>query len=94
VPGNVLDVITDAENGLILSIDSIHKLGSTTDRREPSTEIIENLQAFVFQGNELVPSTIKFESAKDAVEDPGILTNLYYGLENLRKRGGDAREDE
>ena len=84
---------TDAANGLVLSVDTIHKAGSTTDRREPS-EAIDSLQVFGFQGRGLVPSTTKFESTKDDLEDIGRLTSLFYGLENLRKRGGDAGEEE
>ena len=55
---------------------------------------MESLRRLSFQGRELVPSDIVFESKADVV-DTGRLTNLFYGLENLRKRDGDGdtRED-
>jgi tRNA (guanine-N(7)-)-methyltransferase subunit TRM82 len=90
--GNVLDIATVA-GALVLSIDTIHKPGSMTDRREPSVESIDPLPAFHFQGRQLVPSVTKFKSAKNDVEDNGRLTNLLYGLENLRKRDDGREED-
>ena len=92
LPGNVLNIATVA-GGVVLSIDTIHKPGSMTDRREPGAESIDSLQAFIFQGRELVPSTMKFDVAKDEVEESGRLTNVLYGLQNLRKRD-DGREEE
>lgn len=89
----MLDVATDSANGLVFSIDTIHKPGSTTERREPGTEL-DSLRGFVFSGQDLVPSSAKFESVKHDVEDTGRLTNLLYGLENLRKRDGDGREED
>jgi hypothetical protein len=53
-------------------------------------ETMESLRRLCFQGRELVPSDIVFESPKADVEDTGRLTNLFYSLENLRKRDGDG----
>ena len=96
--GNALTIVTDVAGGLILSIDSIHKPGSTTDCRENIADGVDSLQKFLFQGRELVPSSIKFKVVKEDDEMKrmaGRLSNLLYNLENLRKRdGGDWKDDE
>ena len=78
----------------MLSIDTIHKLGSRTEQRGPTTESIRPLWHFMFQGWGLVPSTIEFETVIDEVRDIGRSTDLLYGLENLRKRDGDAKQED
>ena len=95
VSGNVLDSAIGADEGLLmLSLDSCHNPGSTTKRRELASGAIDSLQSFIFQGRELFPTKIRFQSAKDDLEGIGRLTTLLYGLENLRKRDSDTREDD
>lgn len=87
---------TVGTNGLVLSIDTIHRPGSTTERREIAIERINPLQRFVFQGRGTILSSIEFEFARDdgGMKNVGRLANLFYNLESLRKRDGDGREEE
>ena len=55
------------------------------------------LQAFAFENQRLVPAT-PFEVVDQQEERPdgalARLGNLLYGMENLRKRDGDGKEEE
>lgn len=95
LPGNVLDVAVEAAGGLVLAVDTVHKLASTTQRKDAATESVTPLHKFIFESRKLVPSTIKFEvpKADDGMKDAGRLTNLLYSLENLRKRDDGREED-
>ena len=91
----MLDIAVEAAGGLVLSVDTIHKLASTTQKKDAVTESVTSLHKFIFESRKLVPSTIKFEVAKagDEMNDAGRLTNLLYSLENLRKRDDGREED-
>ena len=91
----MLDVAVEAAGGLFLSVDTVHKLASTTQTKDAATENVTPLHKFIFERRKLVPSAIKFEVAKsdDGMKDAGRLTNLLYSLENLRKRDDGREED-
>ena len=96
--GNVLDIglIGDA---MIVSLDNIHASGSTTDI-DPRDKFKPRLQAFQAVGEELGGGAVfkPYKQVDDVLaelnqESTGEwhekeLRNLLYGVENLRKRGG------
>ena len=92
----MLDVAVVASGEVVLSIDFIHQPGSTTKRRQDAAEDVQAMYAFAIHGQDLVSSSAMFEVSKadEEVKDIGQLANLFYNLENLRKRDGDGREDE
>lgn len=90
--------ISDNRSSLIVSVDNIHALGSTTEKKTPDSTTTKPLHFYEFQGRHL-----KFVSAFGLVDEEeefgneaslGNLRNLLYSLENLRKRDGDARDDD
>ena len=97
LPGNALAVgmySSNSNTAAAVSIDTIHKPGSTADRRLETEASVESLQMYKFQGKELAAtSTIKVPSGNEEQHD-ARLTNLFYNLENLRKRDGDGRDEE
>lgn len=104
--GNALAVVcdvpmnletSDTVRGLIVSIDTIHKPGSTTEPRCSTDNSINALQCCVFQDPDFIQYE-KFESSDqaEAVEfgTAGRLANLLYNLENLRKTSVGMQEGE
>jgi tRNA (guanine-N(7)-)-methyltransferase subunit TRM82 len=107
--GNALSVVvdllprkpqSDTSNRLLVSIDSIHKPGSTTEKREDADGNLNPLQSYQFQEGKLIlDGTFQLATADpDEGEASGSvasgrLTNLLYSLENLRKREGEAQEE-
>jgi tRNA (guanine-N(7)-)-methyltransferase subunit TRM82 len=91
---------TDGLDHLFVSIDTIHKPGSITEKRDDAVGKSNPLQSYHFHDRELVRD-VAFEVAiPDQTEEEasgggtiGRLTNLLYNLENLRKREGDAQEE-
>ncbi|PMD31145.1 hypothetical protein L207DRAFT_591614 [Hyaloscypha variabilis F] len=109
ISGNALAVIVDTtsrrgqthpSNQLIVSIDTFHKPGSTTEEREEAGTILNPLHSYKFKEGKLVQNE-SFQPAIAAPEDgeastsvaSGRLTNLLYSLENLRKREGEGQEE-
>lgn len=84
----------------MVSVDTIHKAGSTTEHRVEGEQTIAPLVLFKFDNNGLTQSSLKFASSSenddvpDGKETIGRLPNLLYNLENLRKRDGGAQEEE
>ena len=100
LPGNALSSITNVSESttkLIVSIDNVHKSGSTTDRREESEELFNSLCSYTFQTHQAITgaSFDVVEGREDADNGNvlGKLGNLLYTLENLRKRESDVREE-
>jgi tRNA (guanine-N(7)-)-methyltransferase subunit TRM82 len=106
LPGNALAVVCDVPTnvesaepapGIIVSIDTIHKPGSTIERRCSTDDSINPLQCFVSQGCGLAQGQ-RFEppDQMDVSENSstGRLTNLLYNLENLRKSSAGTQEEE
>ena len=107
--GNALSVVVDSSpredqsnpsNRLLVSIDTIHKPGSTTEEREDTGKDLNPIQSYKFQEGKLVQDdTFQLDTAVlDHAEMSGNgvsgrLTNLLYNLENLRKREGEAQEE-
>ena len=101
LPGNALSVISinsDNHRSIVVSVDCIHKSGSTTEHRDSQGQSINPLHSYAFQSLRLIPT-----STFEVVDDPekldngdamGRLTNLLYSLENLRKSDGDSREED
>ena len=75
-------------------MDSIHKPGSTKDRRSEAEEAIEPLRLYKFQGNELHGASSFKLTHEDDESQPVRLTHLLYNLESLRKRDGEVKEFE
>ncbi|EKD17319.1 WD repeat domain-containing protein [Drepanopeziza brunnea f. sp. 'multigermtubi' MB_m1] len=99
--GNALGLIitsgeqSDATAGLVVSIDTIHKAGSTSEHRESKTDLQSSLQSYKFQEGMLVEGGVAFSPADDVEGEsgpPDRLGGLLYNLENLRKREGDNEE--
>lgn len=91
---------SDAPNRLFVSVDTIHKSGSTTEERGGADRALNPLQAYVFEEGKLIQdasfqiaSAVQNEDWTSGDGASGRLTNLLYSLENLRKREGDAQED-
>jgi tRNA (guanine-N(7)-)-methyltransferase subunit TRM82 len=96
LPGNALAVAADFSNpqcSIIVSVDSIHKPGSTTSCRSEAGDVLNPLYSFKFQGHELHEAST-FKLADDDESQSAALTNLLYPLENLRKRDGEEKDDE
>ncbi|KAK0118877.1 tRNA (guanine-N(7)-)-methyltransferase non-catalytic subunit trm82 [Cadophora gregata f. sp. sojae] len=96
LPGNVL-ALSLTSSRLIVSIDTIHKPGSTNELRTETTENLNVLQTFEFSTQELmlVEGALAFAKIEEdwKLDAVGRLGNLLYGLENLRKREGDGGEE-
>jgi len=92
-------VYDEKRNILVLSIDNVHEPGSKTQVRGAGGPAILPLQVFdVISGTELQGERLRFDShIGDNVSASGHVlkeasvdwTSLLYGLENLRKRGGE-----
>ncbi|CAL3964108.1 unnamed protein product [Diplocarpon coronariae] len=101
LPGNVLCLVgttadaSGATAGLIVSIDNIHKSGSTSDLRENTTEVSSSLLAYKFQDGSFAENGSIFSRFSDVSRDgvAGRLSSLLYSLENLRKREGEVNEE-
>ena len=104
LPGNPLDLTihhpsepTTPQTQIIISLDSAHRPGSTTEFREDAeSETCPSLLAFEFLDETLVQSEgLKFTGVEDDGVKNGRLGALLYGLESLRKRDdeGGARDD-
>lgn len=83
-----------------MSVDTIHKPGSTTEERRNKDNYVNPLQSYKFQEGKLVQD----ETFRLAIADQdegetkgsgalGRLTNVLYNLENLRKREGEDKEE-
>lgn len=101
LPGNALSsiaYISDNATRLVVSVDTIHKSGSTTERRDPHEDSIGPLLSYRFQNQEVIAGAnfevVDEEEEVDNDSALGRLGNLVYNLENLRKREGDAREED
>lgn len=106
--GNALSVVIDTSrnhqsntsNRLLVSIDTIHKPGSTSEAKDDADKNLNPLQLYQFQEGRLIQDG-KFQlAAADQDESEGSrssasgrLTNLLYSLENLRKREEEAQEE-
>jgi tRNA (guanine-N(7)-)-methyltransferase subunit TRM82 len=90
--GNALDIATDSLSGnLIVSIDTIHTPGSTTELRN-NENAVQALQTFQFKESAWGTSNLTFDTPDaDATQKEayGTLSGVLYNLENLRKRGGE-----
>ena len=107
LPGNTLSVvldITDLEdttaNRLLVSIDTFHKPGSTTEVREAALKELNPLRPYKFRGGHIVQDDSFEMAAADQDEASansrgadGKVTNLLYNLEPLRKRDGEGKEE-
>ncbi len=98
--GNVLAFVSTAVDGadassLIISIDTVHKPGSTTEQKEDETGISTPLLSYKFHEGQLAEGGPTFSSAEDEVDISAAahLGNLLYNLENLRKREGDGGDE-
>ncbi|KAG9246592.1 guanine-N(7)--methyltransferase subunit trm82 [Calycina marina] len=95
--GNVLSFIVNSE-GVVVSVDTVHALFSSSEQRNMAEAVdVQPLSTFVFEDQRLVPGPA-FEGAEQRHEVPaeelGRLGALLYGLENLRKREGDGRDED
>jgi tRNA (guanine-N(7)-)-methyltransferase subunit TRM82 len=89
--GNALAVVintsaasdqSDTSTQLVVSVDTFHKPGSTTEEWKDADKDTYPLQSYKFQ-----------EGDASGSGGSGRLTNLLYSLENLRKREGEAQEE-
>ncbi|RKF65833.1 tRNA -methyltransferase non-catalytic subunit trm82 [Erysiphe neolycopersici] len=94
--GNVLSLSVTSDHSLkskslLVSIDNIHKPGSSIDIREEDTSNMMPLCRFDFDGVTLkrIPLVIEIpvdKSFKDMHRTSAEISDLYYGIEILRKR--------
>lgn len=103
LPGNALSVTTGiaspdgSPTRVLISVDSTHKPGSTTELSDSAEGSISPLQAFVFEDGKLAQDSFALSvvGGNDVSEGAvGGLRNLLYSLENLRKRDGEERGKE
>lgn len=84
---------SDTVTGLIVSVDNIHKPGSTSKQREAEAVATSPLQSYTFKEGKLTEGGVTLSSVAKSEEGAvERLGNLLYNLENLRKRDGDADE--
>lgn len=87
---NPLAIDANAKTGqMLISLDTVHEVGSTNAMRSDYGAI--SLLSFSFAGSGWVEDSLQFEHevvVADAESSKG-LDGLYYGLGNLRKRGGE-----
>ncbi|KAJ9648411.1 tRNA (guanine-N(7)-)-methyltransferase non-catalytic subunit trm82 [Coniosporium tulheliwenetii] len=103
--GNPLDVAV-LEDSIIVSIDNCHESGSISVARQDQTTT-PRLQAFEYASSEKDPLNFSWrpderldgylqkansQPTAEPVPDPKALADLLYGIENLRKRGGEEAE--
>lgn len=95
LPGNALALAVAAkpsETSIVISVDNVHKPSSTIERRQETSEFVEPLLSFKFQGQKLVAAaTFKLGDGHEQIQSTK-LSNLLYGLDNLRKRDGEVKE--
>jgi tRNA (guanine-N(7)-)-methyltransferase subunit TRM82 len=98
IPAQEIEI--GGHNRILVSIDTIHKPGSTTEKRGDAVGKPNPLQSYQFHDKELVHDVAFQVALADQIEEEasgggaiGRVTNLLYNLENLRKREGDAQED-
>jgi len=91
--GNPLAVNTDDSSDiLIVSVDSVHTPGSTTQIRSDGRKAVEPLQVMQLAGDKWSGSAFHFKqwSAVDAGgHGRESWSGLLYNLGNLRKRAGE-----
>jgi tRNA (guanine-N(7)-)-methyltransferase subunit TRM82 len=87
-------------NRLLVSVDNLHKPGSTTEQRDDTDKELNQLQSYKFQEGMLVRdrafclATGGQEGAAEGRSGAsGRHTNLLYNLENLRKKEGEDKEE-
>ncbi|CZT47976.1 related to tRNA (guanine-N(7)-)-methyltransferase subunit trm82 [Rhynchosporium secalis] len=92
--GNALALVSNS-SGLVVSVDTIHKEGSISELRNENPEDLTCLQSYKFEKEQLVPNGVAFAKGEESKETEAVgkLGNLLYGLENLRKREGDAGDE-
>lgn len=86
---------------LVVSIDTIHTPGSTTERRESTSAVVRPFQVFDWQksaGQLVENGSFEFAAGGEGeqginVSEGGSLGNLLYTLEGLRKREGEDKEE-
>ncbi len=83
-----------------MSIDTIHKPGSTTEERHDAGRKLNPLQLYKFKNGQLVREVAfkvsvagQNEAVANKCEKVGQLKNLLYNLENLRKRKGEGQDE-
>jgi hypothetical protein len=93
--GNPLAVEADGVGKLIVSVDCLHKPASTKLIRSGS-DLVRALQRFEIKNSEWVreEKDFDFEGSIDIVGNVlgsgyDRISGILYGLENLRKRGGE-----
>ena len=110
LPGNALAVVVDtttrkeqrdSSNRLLVSIDTIHRLGSTMEERDDADTSPHPLQLCKFRDGKLgqdesmeLPAAVRDAGDAKSSGAFGRLANLLYSLENLRKREGEGQEEE
>ncbi|EON64218.1 hypothetical protein W97_03448 [Coniosporium apollinis CBS 100218] len=103
--GNPVDVAV-LEDSIVVSIDNCHESGSISVARQDQTAT-SRLQAFVYapnsehdlgfswRSNEKLDGHLQKANSQPTAEsapDPKALVDLLYGIESLRKRGGEEVE--
>jgi tRNA (guanine-N(7)-)-methyltransferase subunit TRM82 len=101
--GNPLDVLPttassnnlQSSNQILVSIDTVHEAGSKTVRRQLSDQPGNPFEILELRDDRVVrkehPGFERFQASQE-VED-AKLSNLLYGLEILRKRDGEEKEE-
>jgi tRNA (guanine-N(7)-)-methyltransferase subunit TRM82 len=106
--GNALAVVinapaesdqSDSSTQLIVSVDTFHKPGSTTEEGWDADQDPYPLQSYKFQDGKLIqegafqiPTLVRDEIDTSGSGASGRFTNFLYSLENLRKREGETQE--
>ncbi|KAL3418976.1 WD repeat domain-containing protein [Phlyctema vagabunda] len=97
LPGNPLCLVASEAHGanILVSIDTIHKPGSTTVCRDATEPAPDPLVQFALSGDALTRCTTSFAVPRHTgKEQSSQWTSLLYNIENFRKRDGINLEDE
>lgn len=92
--GNALAIASKPDcNHVVVSIDTLHRAGSTTEVRElPQQLPAASLVSFMMKDGQMVGDGFVFGAElgekEEGVVRPG-LSGLLYSLSSLRKRGGE-----
>lgn len=87
--GNALAMASVNQGGLIVSIDTVYKAGSTSEVRGEEPLPVMPLEAFELGDRKITTSALRFKPKEASGLDGAKWSTLLYSLGNLRKRAGE-----
>ena len=87
--GNALAMAAVGKNGLVVSLDTVHAPGSTSEVRREEPLPVMPLEAFELGDRKVATSALRFKPQEASGTDAAKWSSLLYSLGNLRKRAGE-----